>query len=41
MQDKPVLIDECKIYVRSGDGGDGLISFRREKYISHGGPSGG
>lgn len=33
--------DEAKIYVRSGDGGDGLISFRREKYIPKGGPSGG
>ncbi|MEQ8674406.1 MAG: GTPase ObgE [Aggregatilineales bacterium] len=33
--------DEAKINVKSGDGGDGLISFRREKYIPKGGPSGG
>jgi GTP-binding protein len=33
--------DEAKIYVRSGDGGNGLVSFRREKYIPRGGPSGG
>lgn len=33
--------DEAKIYVKSGDGGDGMISFRREKYVSMGGPDGG
>ena len=36
-----MAFDEAKIYVRSGDGGDGMISFRREKYIPRGGPSGG
>ncbi|GAB4518627.1 MAG: GTPase ObgE [Anaerolineae bacterium] len=36
-----MAFDETKIYVRSGDGGDGLISFRREKYVPRGGPSGG
>ena len=35
------MIDEAKIYVRSGDGGDGLIHFRREKYVPRGGPAGG
>lgn len=35
------FIDEAKIYVTAGDGGDGCISFRREKYVSRGGPDGG
>ncbi len=35
------MFDEAKIYVRSGDGGDGMITFRREKYVPRGGPSGG
>ena len=35
------FLDQCKIYVRSGDGGDGVIGFRREKYIEYGGPDGG
>jgi len=36
-----MFIDEAKIYVKAGDGGNGCISFRREKYIPKGGPDGG
>ncbi|UWQ20476.1 GTPase ObgE [Jannaschia sp. W003] len=35
------FLDLAKVYVRSGAGGNGAISFRREKYIEHGGPDGG
>ncbi len=35
------MIDEVRIFVRSGSGGDGLIHFRREKYVPRGGPAGG
>ena len=35
------FLDQAKIYVRSGDGGDGVIAFRREKHIEYGGPDGG
>src|SRR5271170_2478342 len=35
------FLDEAKIYVRSGDGGAGSVSFRREKFIDMGGPDGG
>ncbi|MBF0108968.1 MAG: GTPase ObgE [Magnetococcales bacterium] len=35
------FLDEVKIYVRSGDGGPGAVSFRREKFIPYGGPDGG
>ena len=35
------FIDEAKIYINSGDGGDGCSHFRREKYIPKGGPDGG
>ncbi len=35
------FLDQAKIYVRSGDGGDGVIAFRREKFLEYGGPDGG
>ena len=35
------FLDQAKIYVRSGDGGAGCVSFRREKYVEYGGPDGG
>jgi len=35
------FLDEAKIYIKSGDGGPGCMSFRREKYVDKGGPDGG
>ena len=35
------FLDQAKIYIRSGDGGAGCVSFRREKYVEFGGPDGG
>jgi len=36
-----MFVDEVKIYVKAGDGGDGAVSFHREKYVAAGGPDGG
>ncbi|MBK8434846.1 MAG: GTPase ObgE [Chloroflexi bacterium] len=36
-----MFFDEAKIYVKSGDGGRGMVSFRREKHVPRGGPDGG
>ena len=36
-----MLIDHVKIYVKAGDGGNGCVSFHREKYVAQGGPDGG
>src|ERR1700759_4200297 len=35
------ILDQCKIYLKSGDGGHGSGRFRREKFIEFGGPDGG
>ena len=36
-----MFADRAKIIIRSGKGGDGHVSFRREKYVANGGPDGG
>ena len=36
-----MFIDKAKLYLRSGKGGDGCVSFRRDKYVPLGGPDGG
>ena len=36
-----MFIDNVKIYIKAGDGGNGAVAFHREKYVSHGGPDGG
>ncbi len=36
-----MFVDSAKIYIKAGDGGDGAVSFHREKYVAAGGPDGG
>ena len=36
-----MFVDRARIFIRAGKGGDGHVSFRREKYVANGGPDGG
>ena len=36
-----MFVDIAKIYIKAGDGGNGKVSFHREKYVAAGGPDGG
>jgi len=36
-----MFVDQAKIYIKAGNGGNGIVSFRREKYVPRGGPDGG
>lgn len=36
-----MFVDQVSVYVKAGDGGNGIAAFRREKYVPKGGPAGG
>ena len=36
-----MFVDQARIYIKAGDGGNGIVAFRREKYVAMGGPAGG
>ena len=36
-----MFVDKARIFIKAGDGGDGCVSFRKEKYVNAGGPDGG
>jgi GTP-binding protein len=40
-EEKMKFLDEAKVWVKAGDGGDGVIAFRRERFVEYGGPDGG
>lgn len=36
-----MFVDQVKVHIKAGRGGDGIVSFRHEKYVAYGGPFGG
>lgn len=40
-QEEKYVFRQCKIFIKAGDGGNGAVTFHREKYVAAGGPDGG